>query len=204
MHYLPFLFLPATASLHFSFTQSLSLTPLLFLVLLFNTTLEICVRSKIINIYLWMSWSASSKFTLNLVFSLPSCVDATHTTQNITLSVWFLITMNIYCHRLLVVFCEETQDNIDIRGLERLIDKRVQLMYLMNIHAKLNKGQCGLMTALEFSVPICNTLICCHTFIPSLSYSGSLSLVAQLQWHLITSHSNFTLKVCIKAFLTAS
>lgn len=49
-----------------------------------------------------------------------------------------LIIMNIYCHRLLVVFCQGIQD---VRGLERLIDKHKQLMYLTCKHAKLHEGQ---------------------------------------------------------------
>lgn len=54
------------------------------------------------------------------------------------ISAWRLIIMNIYCHRLLVVFCQGIQD---VRGLEHLIDKHKQLMYLTCKHVKLHEGQ---------------------------------------------------------------
>lgn len=138
---------------------------------------------SMINIYLRILWSASNNFTLNFSCSSPGCVDTSRTTQTIKLLFWLLIKMSIYFRRLSVVFCQGTQDNID-RGLASLMDKHMQLMYLVSKHAKLHKGRCGVMAAVEAvfcaNWQLAAALARCHTFLFQTVYSLEQGRLARL------------------------
>lgn len=86
--------------------------------------------------------------------------------------------MNIHCCMALVVFCKETGDDIDIRGLARLIDKHIHLMFWMIKHAKLHDGQCRVMSNNSCGGHFLCQLVTlkyvhCHTFI---------SCILQCEW----------------------